>query len=92
MDWSTTSRIEPVLEQLMTETHGPVVADYSKVTLMDSTGLQILLRAQARLAADGRSFAVAACEWPVRNLFVVTGVDDVLRLHDSVESALASVA
>ena len=92
VDWATAPEIEQVLADVVGESQGGVVADYTKVTFLDSTGLSTLLKVRNRLASAERPFAVCACEWPVRNTFEVSGVAGTLRLHQSLDSALAALA
>ena len=67
-----------------------IVVDACKVTLMDSTGLGVLISGQRRLSPVGESLAVA-CSGRVGRLLEITGLHDVFTLHASREEALSAV-
>jgi anti-sigma B factor antagonist len=67
-----------------------VVLDVSGVSFMDSTGLKVLLTISRRAELAGGSFTVAGATRAVRRILSLTGLDQVLRLHDTVEDALAA--
>jgi anti-anti-sigma factor len=67
-----------------------VVADLSGVTFLDSSGLNALLRGYRALEERGIAFRVVAePAGPVRRLFDLTQVGDVLRVVDSLEDGVA---
>jgi len=69
-------------------TADPVVLDLCDVVFMDSTGLQELLRAAARL--DGRLHVACIPDGGVRRLMQVAGVLSALNLHASRADALTA--
>jgi anti-sigma B factor antagonist len=68
-----------------------VVADLTEVTFFGSTGISALITAHE--LADGHStkFHVVAPHRAVKRPLQVTGVADVLSLHDSVGDALSAL-
>ena len=68
----------------------PVIVDLSDVAFMDSTGLALLLNAHRRLARRGQGFAVVCSDGPVRRVFTITDMVDVLRVRDSLAEARAA--
>ncbi len=77
----------PVLER---ET-GPVVLDLSEVAFMDSTGVHVLVEALRRLEPQNRRLAIVCREGgQVHRLLAVVGLLDVLTVHCSRESGVAS--
>jgi anti-sigma B factor antagonist len=59
----------------------PVVVDLTGVGFMDSTGLALMLNAHRRLTRRGKGFAVVCEDGPVRRVFTITDMVDVLRVH-----------
>jgi anti-anti-sigma factor len=58
----------------------PVVVDLSRVGFMDSTGLALLLNAHRRLARRGKGLAVVCADGPVKRVFTITDMVDVLQV------------
>ena len=69
-----------------------LVVDLSKVTFCDSSGLGAFVRLKKRIdAADGR-FALAGPSPTVRTILDVTGLAEVVGVHQTVAEARAAVA
>lgn len=68
----------------------PVIVDLTEVGFMDSTGLALLLNAHRRLARRGKGFAVVSADGPVRRVFTITDMVDVLRVRPTLAEAKAS--
>ena len=64
-----------------------LVLDLSAVDFMDSTGLKVLMTIQRRAELAGGSFAVAGAPRVVRRLLAVTGLDQSIPVHDTVDDA-----
>lgn len=74
------------------ETGGPaLVADLSEVSFFGSTGISTLITAHELAEEHGKDLHVVAPHRAVRRPLQVTGVADVLSLHDSVQAALATL-
>jgi len=61
------------------------------VEFVDSAGLSVLLRARAMLGREDRQLAVVCPPGPVRRLFEVAGIADLLILFGSREDAAAAL-
>lgn len=59
-----------------------VVADFSGVTFMDSSGLRVLLEASARAAEAGRTLLISNPTTAVRRVVEISGLVDTLLLSD----------
>jgi anti-sigma B factor antagonist len=64
-----------------------VVLDFAQVTFMDSSGLGLLVDVLKLLRAKGGRLCVAAVQKPVRNVLVLSAVDRVLDVYDTVRAA-----
>ncbi|MGI5506954.1 STAS domain-containing protein [Lentzea sp. CA-135723] len=80
----------PVLSARMDAdvTGSHAVLDLSELAFMDSTGLALVLDWHRRLAEGGGQLRIAAAQGPVRRLFELADVAEVLSLHASVDSAV----
>jgi stage II sporulation protein AA (anti-sigma F factor antagonist) len=66
-----------------------LVIDLAEVPFMDSSGLNIILRAMNETRATGGSLRLAAPAPPVRRVLELTGVTLTIPVHGTVEQALA---
>jgi len=88
IDLATAPMLEARLGEL--QTGRPVVLDLTSVNFIDSTGLRVILGADARASEQGTSLAIVAVDGPVTRLFDITGVSGRLTVFDSVTAAAAN--
>jgi anti-sigma B factor antagonist len=69
-----------------------IVVDLTDAAFMDSTALGVLLGALRRLRVRDGSLAVASNQPSILRILAVTGMDQVLDLHDSADAALEALA
>jgi anti-anti-sigma factor len=68
-----------------------VVLDLAGLTFMDSSGLDVLLRLHAALRHHGSDLHVTAVHGMPARILQITGIDEALNLHSSVEQAIVSL-
>ena len=89
VDVYTAPELDAELTRLADAQVFDIVVDLSRVDFLDSTGLGVLVKALKRVRElDGR-LAVVAREERIRKVFRITGLDSVMGLTDSVDTALA---
>lgn len=76
-------------EHLRSDEKVNVVLDMGELLYMNSTGLNIMISVLTRTRKAGGQVLLAAMSQGVRQLFVVTKLDTVFPILDSVELALA---
>lgn len=80
LDLATAERLEQAIaaaERRVVD--GRLVLDFSGLDFMDSTGLQVLLDADVRAAADGRNLVVVTGDGPARLVLELADVLPRLR-------------
>jgi anti-sigma B factor antagonist len=85
VDVSTAQALEHALDEAIRDSEGAFVVDLSGLEFLDSSGLNVLLRARALLGRDERALAVVCPPGPVRRLLDVAGVAELLFLFGSRE-------
>ncbi|WP_258951870.1 STAS domain-containing protein [Lentzea californiensis] len=71
---------------------GPaLIADLTLVSFFGSTGISTLISAHELAEENGKKLHIVAPQRAVRRPLQVTGVADVLSLHDSVEEAVSAL-
>ncbi|MBA3273708.1 MAG: STAS domain-containing protein [Chthoniobacterales bacterium] len=66
-----------------------LVVDLSRVTYIDSSGLAVLIEAMQNVASYSGKFALSGLQDAVRPIFEIARLDQVFRIYDNVDAALA---
>jgi anti-sigma B factor antagonist len=87
IDMDTRPMLEDLLNEVVDAGARHVVLDLAGVTFVDSTGLNLLVMSLKRLRNAGGRLCLARVQKPVRNVLVLSAVDMVLDVYDTVEAA-----
>jgi anti-anti-sigma factor len=82
LDIATADRVEEVLREAESGDADAIVLDLSGLTFMDSTGVRLVLSANARSRADSNRFGVRRGTRAVQRVFELSGVVDTLPFVD----------
>jgi anti-anti-sigma factor len=88
LDISTAQRLEDDLRRIEPERPELIVLDLQGLTFMDSTGLRLLITADARAREDGRRLAIVQGNEMVQRVMRLTRLDERLNIVED-PSALA---
>ena len=91
IDIAAVPELEHALDVAILESTGAFVLDLSGVEFLDSTGLRLLLHWRGMLAREERALAIVCPPGPVRKLFDVAGIAELLFLYNSREEAGAAL-
>src|SRR3954470_866211 len=94
LDMSTAPELEGSLQAVTSSGRRSVLIDLTNCEFIDSTGLALIVQAWQRLdaEAEGEGRLVLCCpNSQVRRLLDITGVENSISLHDSVDEALAEL-
>ena len=91
IDIATSPELKLALDTAIRESVGAFVLDLCDVAFLDSSGLNLILRARAALARGDRELAIVCPPGPVRRLFEVAGIADLLFLYASRDEAAAAL-
>lgn len=81
LDVLTTPKLAGELNTLVRRSTQDVIVDLRGADFIDSAGLQILLSAHRRLSSASRTLTVVCEDGPVRRLFEMTRVGEMLGLN-----------
>jgi anti-anti-sigma factor len=88
LDISNAQRVEQELQRVEEDdTAGTIVLDLRELEFMDSTGLRLVVAADARARERGRRFALVAGPEAVHRVFTITYVDRRLDFVDDPSEA-----
>ncbi len=91
VDVYTAPQLRSVLEERAAADQTRIIVDLQGVGFLDSTGLGVLVGRLKAVRKLGGTLSVVCTDERILRLFAITGLDQVLPVHDSVDTALASV-
>jgi anti-sigma B factor antagonist len=91
LDFVLCVRLAPELNAAVRSAARAVVIDLEDVSLVDSSGIALLLNAFRRLDQAGRQLAIACPMGSPRRAFEITAIDRWLPMHETRQAALAAV-
>ncbi len=78
------------LTTLVDAGNADIVADLSKTSFIDSTGLGVLVAGQNHAGEAGGALRVVCAQERILKLFRITGLDAVLQIYPSRDEAVAA--
>jgi len=82
LDLATADPVQAELERVEATDAAAIVLDLSDLTFMDSTGVRLLVNAQARSRADSNRLTLLRGRAAVQRVLELTGVDALLPFAD----------
>ena len=82
LDISTAPRLEDDLHRVEAERPELIVLDLRDLSFLDSTGLRLLIMADARAKEDGRRLAIGRANDMVQRVLHITRLDERLEVVD----------
>ena len=82
--------VELRLSEMIAERVKKIIFDLSGITMLDSTGIGILVVCQGKIAKSGGKLNIACASGLVVDILKVTSVDKILHLFPTVNEAAAS--
>ncbi len=83
--------LQTVIDQINDRTDQDVVIDFADVDIVTSSSIAKLLKLRKSLAGNGRRLVFSSVSPKTRNIFVVTGLDNVFEFVDDAFCALAGL-
>ena len=90
IDVYTSPTLREHLVEAVGEEHPTVVLDLRAVTFLDSTGLGVLITGLKRCRSAGGELHIVTTQPNVLKVLEITGLDEVFRIHQTVEEATAA--
>jgi anti-sigma B factor antagonist len=90
VDLSTAPALRSRIDQLIRDGARSLVIDLGDVAFLDSSGLSVLVSAKKRIEEVDGHLAIVCSQDPVLKVFMVTGLDRVFAIHQSLAEATAT--
>ena len=92
IDIATAPQLREELLVLDASGHNRVIVDLDKVTFFDSTALGVLVSGLHRFRTGGGDLSLVCSQSRLLNVFEITGLTDLIEIHDDQTSAMNAVA
>ena len=91
VDLGTAPALTAALDTAIRASLGAFVIDLGDVTFLDSSGMNVLLRARASLGREDRDLVIVCPPGAPRRIFELTGIADLFAMFDSREEAATAL-
>ena len=91
VDSTNAQRFLEDLDAAIEPTDQVVILDMEKLTYISSAGLRVVLQTAKTLQRQNSGFALCALSGTVREVFEISGFDQVISIHPSQEEAIAAL-
>lgn len=83
IDFAASLELSPRLDDVLGDFSGELRFDLQEVTLLDSEGMKMLIRAADLVRKRQGQAHVVRCSRPVRRILSLTGLNELLEVSDS---------
>ncbi len=90
LDALTAAKIKPVLDEILSNPGAEIVYDFDGLTLIDSSGIGVIVSTFKRSRADGGDTKIACIHDQPLEVFQVLNLHKYIEVFDAVETAAAS--
>ena len=91
VDSTNAQRFLEDLDAAIEPTDQLVILDMEKLTYISSAGLRVVLQTAKTLQRQNSGFALCALSGTVREVFEISGFDQVIAIHPSQEEAISAL-
>ena len=91
VDGTNASEFQDAINAEINESDRAVVLDLQDLTYISSAGLRVVLLIAKDLQRQGAKMAACSLSDPVREVFVISGFDKIIPIHDSQDAAMGAL-
>ena len=91
VDGTNASEFQDAMKTEINEADRAVVLDLQDLTYISSAGLRVVLLIAKDLQRQGAKMAACSLSEPVKEVFVISGFDKIIPIHDSQDAAIGAI-
>ena len=91
VDGANAAEFQATLQGALQDEDKGMVLDFGKLEYISSAGLRVLLLIAKDMQRKSASFAVCSLSGQVRELFTVSGFDQIIAIHNNQKEALKAL-
>ncbi len=92
VDGTNAAEFQATLQGAVQDEDNAMLLDFTKLEYISSAGLRVLLLIAKDMQRKSSGFAICSLSGQVRELFTVSGFDQIIGIHDDQKEALKSFA
>ena len=90
VDGTNATDFQDAMKGAIQESDRAVVLDFENLTYISSAGLRVVLLVAKDLQQQGAQFAACSLTESVKEVFVISGFDKIIPIHDTQAAAIGS--
>ena len=91
VDGTNASEFQDAMKSEINESDRAVVLDLEDLTYISSAGLRVVLLIAKDLQRQGAKMAACSLTGPVKEVFVISGFDKIIPIHDTQDAAIGAL-
>ena len=91
IDGSNARDFESAVQSAVRDCEGPVIIDCENLSYISSAGLRAILLIAKTLGKRNIKFALCSLSAPIAEIFQISGFDQIISTHPSLDKALVAV-
>ena len=92
IDGSNAGEFQADLQGVIESSDTALILDFGSVSYISSAGLRVLLMTAKTLEGNGAKLALCSLSEPIREVFRISGFDNIIPIHDSQAEAAAAIS
>ena len=92
VDGTNASEFQDALKDVITPDDKAVILDFEGLSYISSAGLRVILLTAKDMRTANVRFVVCSLSQSVRDVFTISGFDQIIDIHDSQQAALTAVS
>ncbi len=91
VDGTNATQFQDDLKQSIAAEDTAVILDFEELSYISSAGLRVILLTAKDMQSANVKFAVCSLSKPVKDVFTISGFDQIIDIHDTQTAALSAV-
>ena len=91
VDGTNASDFQDALRNVITPDDKAVILNFEELSYISSAGLRVILLTAKDMRTANVKFAVCSLSQSVRDVFTISGFDQIIDIHDSQDAAVSAV-
>ena len=92
VDGTNASDFQDALKNVISAEDKAVILDFADLSYISSAGLRVILLTAKDMRTANVKFAVCSLSQSVRDVFTISGFDQIIDIHDDQQTALTAVS
>lgn len=92
IDGTNATQFQDDLKQHIESGDQAVILDFEELSYISSAGLRVILLTAKDMQSAKVKFAVCSLSKPVKDVFTISGFDQIIDIHDTRSAASAAIA